>query len=315
MSALVTFGETALQLSPRGDERLATAREARIHADGVESGAAVAAATLGGESTWISKLPASPLGRQIVGQIRQHGVGTSITWTDPDGTRQGVVFRERGRTPRDETVRYDCRDTPVASATPGDLPMDRVRNAATVLAGASTAVISEQAATTTRAMLRAAGGSGTRTAAALDYRAGLRSPARYRETVADLCDHLDVLVAAADHAETVFSVTGQPRELAHSLAAEFDLETVVVTRTDGGAVALRDTPGTDVVHERGAIGTDTVDPTGRQAAFLGAFLSHLADGHDVPDALDYGVAAAALACTVPGPLLAATRAEIEQILG
>jgi 2-dehydro-3-deoxygluconokinase len=314
MTALVTFGDTALQFSPGGTERLATAREVTTHTEGVESATAVAAAALGGTATWVTHLPDSPLGRQVAGQVRQHGIGTEITWTGADETRQGLVFRERGREPRGATVHYDCEDTPVASATPGDLPMDLVRGATVCMTGVSTAVLSEAAATTAQAMLRAARGSGVTTATALDYRPGLRSADRYREALAALFDHLDILVAREDRAESVFATGGRPRELAHTLAAEFDLETVVVTRTDGGAVALEDTPGTDVVHERDAVETDAVDTTGRQAAFVGAFLQRLAAGHDVPEALAYGVAAGALACTVSGTLLTATGPDVEGLV-
>jgi 2-dehydro-3-deoxygluconokinase len=313
MTRFVTFGDTALQLSPRGGERLATAREADVHAEGVESGAAVAAAELGGRSTWVTHLPDSPPGRGIAGRIRQHGVGTEIIWTDPAETRQGIVFRDPGRAPREATVAYDYADTPFAAATPAELPMELVQGATTVFTGASSAALSEQAATTTRAVLRAARGRGVTTAAALDYRPELRSADRYRETLGALVDHLDVFLAGVDGARTVFDASGRPRELAHSLAAEFDLETVVVVRADGGALALRDTPGTDVVHECDAVETDIVDATGRLAAFAGAFLWRLAAGRDLPHALAGGVAAGALACTVPGPLVTATRTEIERV--
>jgi 2-dehydro-3-deoxygluconokinase len=313
MTELVTFGDTALQLSPRGAERLASARGADVHAEGVESGAAVAAATLGGESTWVTHLPDSPQGRLVAGRIREHGVGTEITWTDPDGDRQGIVFRDPGRAPRETAVSYDCGGTPFAAASPADLPMDLVQEATVVFTGASSAVLSERAARTSRAVLRAARGSGATTAVALDYRPGLRSPEHYREVLGALVDHLDVLIVGAEGAGTVFDAAGRSREVAHTLAAEFDLGTVVVVRTDGGGVALRDTPGTDVVHERDAVDTDVVDVTGQTAAFAGAFLWRLAAGRDVPVALTGGVAAGALACTVPGPLLTATPTEIDRV--
>lgn len=314
MTDLVAFGDTALQFSPRGSERLAAAREARIHTNGIESGAAAAATVVGAEGTWVSKLPDSPLGRQTVGQLRQHGVETDITWTDADEARQGLVFRESGHAPREEEVRYDCEGTAVASVNPGDLPMDLVQSARTVFAGGSTAVLSGQAATTTEAMLRAAGGSGAVTVADVDYRSGLRSARRYREAVEQLAEHLDVLVVQAEHAEAVFGASGRPRELAHSLTAEYDLGTVVVTRDDCSAVALRDTPGTNVAHEQEAVGIDVVDRTGRQAAFVGGLLGRLARGEDLPGALVDAVAAATLACTVPGPLLSATRGELDRVV-
>ena len=314
MAGLVTFGDTALQLSPRGNARLATARHLRTHAEGIESGAAVAMTALGGESTWVSRLPDSPLARRALGQLRQHGVETEITWADADRTRQGLVFRDPGRQPRPESVRYDYQDTAVASASPGDLPIELIRDASVALSGVSTAALSEQAESTTLAMLRAAQGSDVGTTMALDYRPGLASAERYRAAFETLVDHSDLFVASESGAEAVFGATGQPRELAHTIAAEYDLKTVVVTCSDGSVAALRDVPGTNVVHDREGIETETVDTTGREAAFVGALLGRLDDGAELPEALAYGVAASALACTVSGPLLTATPGDIERLV-
>ncbi len=314
MSELVTFGDTSLQFVPRGHERLATAEETRLHAAGTESGAAVAANALGGQSTWVSALPDSPLGRQIAGQLRQQGIDTAITWVDPGETRQGIVFRETGRQPRDDQVWHDRENTPLASASPGDFPMDHIQGTEALFTGLSTPVLSETAATTTAALLRAAHGSGVTTALDLDYQPGLRSAERYRDVLLALVDHLDVLVVNEDHARAVLGESGQARELANVIAAEHDLEMVVITRGGYGAVVLHDTPGTNVMYERDAVDIDAVDAAGQHAAFAGGFLQSLADGEELADSLSYGVAAAALARTIPGPLLTATPAEIEDVV-
>jgi len=100
MAELLTFGDTALELSPRESERFATARDARQHASGIESGAAAAATAVGADGTWVSRLPDAAPSRRVVGQLREHGVATDVTWVDPDDARQGLGFREHGRDPR-----------------------------------------------------------------------------------------------------------------------------------------------------------------------------------------------------------------------
>lgn len=311
---LVTFGETSLQFTPRGHERLARARETRVQAAGIESSAAVAANALGGESTWVSTLPDSPLGRQVVGQLREHGIDTAVTWTDPREARQGIVFRESGSPPRTDEVWYDRGNAAIASASPGDFPMDRIQGADVLFTGASTPALSEQAATTTAAVFRAAHGSGVTTALDVDYQPGFRSPERYREVVFDLVDHIDVLVTNEDHLEAVFDRSGKPRELANTIAAERDVETVVITRGGHGALALHDGPGTNVVHEREAVETAPVDAAGQHAAFSGGFLQRVVEGGDLAEALSYGVGTATFARSVPGPLLTADREEIERVV-
>jgi 2-dehydro-3-deoxygluconokinase len=313
MAELLTFGDTALELSPRESERFATARDARQHASGIESGAAAAATAVGADGTWVSRLPDAAPSRRVVGQLREHGVATDVTWVDPDDARQGLVFREHGRDPREEAVVYDWQGTAVAAGGAEDLPTERVRAADTVFVGASTAVLSEPAGETVGAVLRAAREAGVTTALAVDYRPGLRPVERYRETLADLIASVDVLVVGDAHAETVFGKTGRPRTLANTLAAELDLATVVVTHPDGSAVALDVSPGTNVVHEQSPPETNVVSTTGRQAALMGGLLGRLADGAPLDEALTDGVAAAALACTVSGPLLTATPGELSGV--
>jgi len=310
MSDLVMFGDTALQLSPKGSERLATIRDAVVHARGIESGAAAAATAVGAEGTLISGVLDSPLGQRVLGQLHEHGVQTEVVRVDPDERRQGLIFREAGHPPREGSVHYDCENTALNSVDPGDLPMSLVQSAGAVFVGTSTALLSESVATTTEALLRAAKGSEVTTTIALDYREGFRSPDRYRESIAGLAEYLDVFVVRRRDAEVVFDAGGQPRKVAHSLAARFDIPIVFVVREDCSAVVLDDSVASNVVHEQPALDVDPVDTTGRQAAFVGGLLGRLARGGSLPTALTHAVATATLACTESGPLLSASRQDV-----
>ena len=313
MTELVTFGETPLRFSPPGKQRLETAETMTVDADGTESNAAVAAQVLGAESTWVSKLPDSPLGRQVVGTLESHGIETAVTWADSSEYRQGLIFHESGHPPREAKGWHDRDGSATTTAKPGDLPMDRIQRADTVFTGLSTPALSRDAAETTKAMLRAAYGSGVTTAIDVDYQPGFADPEFMKDVLLELFEHLEVLVANEEKIRTVLDRSGKPRELANSVAAEYDLETVVITRSNHGAVALQDTPGTNVIHERETIDTDAVDQSGQHGAFSGGFLARYAEDGDISDALSYGVATATLARTIPGPLLTADRSEIDHI--
>lgn len=89
MTDLVTFGETMLRLSPPRGERLETTETLDVQAGGAESNVAVGAARLGADAVWLSKLPESPLGRRIIGELRSHGVRTGVSWADPEASRLG----------------------------------------------------------------------------------------------------------------------------------------------------------------------------------------------------------------------------------
>lgn len=315
MTELVTFGETPLRFSPPGSERFEMATEATIYADGLESNVAVAAHELGSDATWLSKLPNNPLGRNVARQLDQQGIETRVSWADGGTGRQGLKFRESASEPRESKTWYDQGNTAIATATPGEFPMDTVQNADAFFVGVSTMLLSEDVANTTQALLRASSGAGAITAADLDYKAGFDEPDRYRAVLETISGHLDVLVANEQAARTALDRSGGARELANVIATDYDLEWVVITRSERGAVAMHNTPGTNIIHERDAIETDTAaDPTGQHGAFVGGFIRELVDDADTARALSVAVATAALARTVPGPFLTLTEDEVEPVV-
>ncbi len=309
---LLTFGETPLRFEPADGGQLHTAREMRVHADGTESNAAAAAAAMGGEGVWVSKLPDTPLGRRVVSELRHHGIETAVAWTDQ--RRQGLRFDEVGVWPREGATLQDRSGSAMAAIEPDDLPMDKLRAADAVFTGASTTALSGKAADTAAAVFEATQGTAITAAADLGLQPGVCSAADARAALDRLSGALDVLVANEDDAAAVLDASGGARELVTAAATEYDVEVVVITRPEHGDLAMHNTPGTNIIHERAAVETETVDPAGGHAAFVGAFLQRLVGGADVADALDYGVAAGALVRTVPGPYLTVDRAELDRVV-
>ena len=309
MSRLVTFGETALRLSPPDHERMETATDVSLHADGTESSAAVAATRLGAPAVWLSKLPDSMLGRRVVAELEQQGDGlqTRVVWDE--GSRQGLRFVERGSDPREDVVVQDRADTAIGTVSTDDLRMAMVQNADVFFVSGSTPAVSPTARRTTEALFRAVDEDGTRVFD-LDYQPGLWSLDEARESLLNIQDSIDVLIANEDDAKEVFDRSGKPRQLVHSIASEGDFEQVVITRSERGAITWHD----NVIHEQDAIDTDVVDPSGTHAAFVGGYLQQLYEDAPTEQALATATAAAALAQTVPGPLPTISADEVEQLV-
>ncbi|WP_323674551.1 bifunctional 2-dehydro-3-deoxygluconokinase/2-dehydro-3-deoxygalactonokinase [Halorubellus sp. PRR65] len=308
---LVTFGETMLRLSPPNDERLETAREFEVRAAGAESNTAIAAERLGAVTTWMSKLPDTALGHRVDGGLRQYGVNTDVVWTDDDDVRQGTYYLESGGRPRGSNVVYDREDAAVTTATPDELDVDRIRQAQAFYTTGITPALSPQLRETAATLLDAAQQAGTMTAFDVNYRSKLWSPEEARKTITQFFQVVDVLIIALKDAKAVLNYEGDATQLAHHLASEFDFKTVVVTRGDQGALAWND----NVIHEQPAFETDTVDAVGTGDAFAGAFLARRLSGANVPKALEYAAAAAALKRTIPGDVATVTKAEVDAVVG
>ena len=308
MTDLVTFGESMLRLSPPGDDRLERADELGVHVAGAESNVAVAAQRLGADTVWISKLPDSPLADRLVRPLSGHGVDVDAVRSGEG--RLGLYYLETAGEPRGLNVVYDRAATAVTTAETEELPTDRVRDAAMFYTTGITPALSDTLETTTRELLEIARDAETTTGFDLNYRSKLWSPSDAKKTLTGLFPLVDVAVIPEDDAETVLGHEEGGAALARDLQAEYGFETVVVTRGENGALALRDGD----IHEQAAFETETLDRVGTGDAFVGGFLAqYLGDG-SIPEALEYGAATAALKRTVPGDVAVVTSAEVETVI-
>lgn len=306
---LVAFGETMLRLSPPHAEPLETTDQVDVYAAGAESNAAVAATRVGADATWLSSVPAGPVGDRVVRALEGYGVETAAH--RPDEGRQGLYFVEQAGRPRGVTVTYDRAGTAIQDAAPTDLPTGVVSGADVFFTTGITLALSEQLRETTETLLTEADAAGMKTALDVNYRSKLWDAADARETLESLLDVVSVLIVAERDAATVLGhEAGQPSQLAHALAADYELETLVLTRGDKGAVAWHDS----VLHEQPAFAAETLDPIGTGDAFAGTFLGRRIQGDDITSALEYAAAAAALKRTLPGDVLTVTRERIESVI-
>ncbi|SEK31366.1 bifunctional 2-dehydro-3-deoxygluconokinase/2-dehydro-3-deoxygalactonokinase [Haloferax larsenii] len=309
MTDLVTFGETMLRLSPPRGERLETAREFEVQAGGAESNVAVAAARLGRDAAWFSKLPDSPLGRRVVGELRSHGVATDgVVWDDEH--RQGLYYLEHGVEPRPTNVVYDRADAAVTTLETGEVDLDAVRDADVCYTSGITPALSTTLHETTKDVLEAAQEAGTTTAFDLNYRTKLWAPDEAAAGYRDLFDAIDVLFAAQRDAETVLGRDGDAESVARGLAADYDFETVVVTRGAEGSLALADGD----VYEQGVYEAETHDAIGTGDAFVGGYLAKHLDGGDVADSLQWASATASFKRTIEGDVAVVTPEDIERVV-
>lgn len=302
----VTLGETALRLSPPGAGRLERADRLEVQASGPESNAGVVARRLGEPVTWLSRLPDSPLGRRVAGELRGYDLDLDVSW---GGGRQGLTFHERGGVPRGDDRVDDRTGAAAASLSMDDLPLDPVREADVAYVTGATPPLSNDLAGTTARFLKTANDAGATTALSLEYRPWLwKSPDDARDTLTGFFPAVDVFIASEPDVETVLERSGSPTETAHGLAANWGFEHVLLTR-ERACMAYHDA----TVHEYPNPEVDAVDTTGREAAFAGAFLAARRSGADPQEALKTATAARALAATVPGAVPTVTREEVERV--
>ena len=231
MTDVVTFGETMLRLSPPSGERIETADSLECRTAGAESNVAVAAARLGADTVWLSKLPDSVLGRRVAGDIRSHGVDTRVAWSDQG--RQGTYYIEQGGRPRGSNVLYDRAGAAVTTATLDDLDTGVVPDGEVFFTTGITPALSETLYETTETLLAESETAGFD----LNYRSKLWSPAEAREAYDVLLPSVDLLFAPERDARSILDISGEPTDMVETLQSRYGCETVVLTRGRDGAVA------------------------------------------------------------------------------
>jgi 2-dehydro-3-deoxygluconokinase len=262
---------------------------------------------LGHDATWLSKLVDSPLGRRITRTLRTQGVTPDVVWTDEG--RQGTYYVEPGGKPRGTNVVYDRANAAITTARPEELATDRIETADVFHTTGITPALSETLAETTEALLSRAEAAGTTTVFDVNYRSKLWDPAEAGETLDLLLDSVDLLFVAERDAASLFDQSGTAGTVGEWFRETYDIDTVVVTRGEQGAIAVADEQ-----YEQPIFESETVDPVGSGDAFAGGFLASWIDGDHVADALRYGAATAALKRTIGGDLALIDPEEVEQVV-
>ena len=102
---IVCFGEIMMRLNPEGYQRFVQAERYEASYAGGEANVAVSLANYGLEASFVTKLPANPIGESARNAVRHYGVDTKdIVWGGP---RLGIYFVEKGASQRASKVVYD----------------------------------------------------------------------------------------------------------------------------------------------------------------------------------------------------------------
>ena len=115
MGKIVTMGEMLMRLSTKNNEKFLQATDFHICYGGSESNVAISLANFGHESSYITRLPDSPIGQSAVATLRKYGVDTEYI-AFGDG-RLGIYFLEIGSSLRPSNVVYDRADSTMCNAS------------------------------------------------------------------------------------------------------------------------------------------------------------------------------------------------------
>jgi 2-dehydro-3-deoxygluconokinase len=296
-----------IRLAAPGHERLEVAASFDVSIGGTESNVAVALARLGRRVTWISALPANPLGRRIASTLQSHGVDTRhVLWQDH--SRAGIYFLEPGAAPRPTRVIYDRAASALATLDPDSVPYDLLGQTRALHLTGITPALSDNCTEVCRRLMARAGADGIPLIFDVNYRSLLWTPDEATAGLSPFLEQAHILFCGRGDAATIWSIEGSPEEVAAALLERSGAELVVIT--DGGAGATTVTRSGEI-RVQAAPGVDVVDPVGAGDGFAAGFLDvWFSESGDIARALRSGVALASIQMTMPGDLAIITPDEL-----
>jgi 2-dehydro-3-deoxygluconokinase len=320
MNDVVTFGEAMLRLSPPHFGRLEQTHSFDVEIGGSELNVAVGVARLGMSSAWVSRLPNNPLGKMVRNRGRELGVDmTQVIFTDQG--RQGLYFIEYGAAPRASSVLYDRADSSISLIQPNEVDWKKVLGKAKLFhVSGITPALSESAAETTAAAMKAAREMGCLVSYDLNYRKKLWSPADAKKCQEPLMKLVDIITTTEEDTEIVFGIReNNYQKAAEALAKAFGFKAVAITLRED--LSVWKNSWTAIAYADGKIYSDRtytveiVDRVGAGDSFTAGFIyGYLTGGAE--KGVKYGNALSALKHTNFGDFNWSTLEEVEaQIKG
>jgi 2-dehydro-3-deoxygluconokinase len=338
----VSLGEVMLRLDP-GEGRLHTARSFQVWEGGGEYNVARGLRRCFGLRTAIvTALADNPVGRLVEDLMLQGGVDLSqLRWVTYDGvgrqSRNGLNFTERGFGPRGGVGCSDRGHTAISQLQPGTVDWDGLFGGAQGGArwfhtGGVFTALSPTTPAVAREAMEAARRHGTRVSYDLNYRDSLwranGGRAAARDTNRALAPLADVLFGNEEDFEAAlgFEIEGVDQRLEELPTAGFqkmitavveafpDVRTVATTlrsassasRNLWGAIAYHE----GAFHQVAQREIEILDRVGGGDSFASGLIYGLLSGHELPWALECGVAHGALAMSTPGDTSMATLPEV-----
>ncbi len=330
-SAVVTFGELMMRLSPPSGVRLRNAGEFAVHFGGAAANVAVSLARFGHSAEFVSLLPENDSGENALRALREQGVGTGRIVRK--GTRLGIYFLEHGSGPRPSKVVYDRAGSSFSKVEPQDIDWD------VALEGVEwfhwtgiTPALGADVTATLLAGLEVARERGIKVSADLNYRSRLWSTEDAERVMTGLMPFVDLLISNEEDPAKVFGIEISETDVesgdldvkgyemaARELKERFGLEQVAITLRESISASENNwsaclLEGEDF-HLSPVYHVPIIDRVGAGDAFAAGLIHGHLTGMEIPEALNLAVAASCLKHSIYGDFNLVDIAEVERLAG
>ncbi len=332
MTRFITFGEIMLRLKSPGHERFFQSPMLEATFGGGEANVAVGLARLGLQAAFVTAIPANPIGDACIGELRRHGVDTSLIVRQ--GNRLGLYFLEAGANQRPSVVVYDRAYSAISEMKVGDIDWNVVFEGATWFhISGITPAISLSASELALAAVKTAQAKGVTVSCDLNFRKKLWKYGKSApEVMGELVKYVDIAIGNEEDCQKSLGINvdvdvesgrlqaEKYRELTDKVLAAYpNLKKIAITMREShsadynGWSATLNNRNEFLVSQKYEI-QDIVDRVGGGDAFATGLIYGFNTFETDQKALEFAVAASCLKHSIPGDLPLVTAKEVQTLL-
>lgn len=317
---VITFGELLLRLSPQNNLRFTQTEEYEAVYGGGEANTAVSLSNFGVDVSYVTKLPAHPIGQAGVNSLRKFGVDTSNIVRG--GQQIGIYFLEKKTSQRPTSVIYNRAGSAFALSKCAEYDWNKIFEGVTWFHFSGiTPAVSPELADACIAACKEAKKRGITVSCDLNYRSKLWDGTTANKVMSEICPYVDICVANEDDAIGIFQLdtTGQehPQEyVAQELMKMFPFKCVAsVWRTETSITTfkLQSMIYTDKAYYSKEFYMSILDYIGAGDAYCAGLIYAYINNYDTQKAVEFANAASCLKHTVSGDFNLVTVDEVNKL--
>lgn len=203
-----TFGELLLRLSAPGYTKLFQKDSLDVSFCGGEANVAVSLANFGLDSAFVTKLPASDVGRAAAHSLDYFKVDTSSILYGEG--RMGLYYLEKGASQRPSKVIYDRAYSAISLVKREEFDWEKIFDGADWFHWTGiTPALSDELAVICEEACKAAKGKGLTVSCDLNYRSKLWSSERAQSVMKALMKYVDVCICNEEDAEKALGIKNE----------------------------------------------------------------------------------------------------------
>jgi len=316
------LGEALLRLAAPGKERISDCACFEKWVGGSELNVVAAAARLGLDTGFITKLPKNEIGELIRGKMRFYGVDDRLVVEDTHrNARLGIYYYENGASPRKPCVVYDRSNSSFAGIKLDDIPSNIDVKSIVFHTCGITLALGENVRHTVVELIKRFRTAGSLISFDVNYRANLTSEEDAREAIEEILPLIDFLFVSEESSRKMFRKTGDLRSIMKSYSEEYGVKVVSTTmrkilqngrQSFGSVIYSRDNDA--YYTEEPYDNIEIVDRIGSGDAYVAGVIAAYLKYRDFRKAVEFGDAMAVLKNTICGDQTGSDLGEVIRLI-